>query len=220
MNIKGWVFCSALLSLLTLLAAVPPAHAEGKYHKWTVGLRGGPSFLTQDAVGGLNVEGQIGPLLNGVIVYEVQRYLSVGFEAEWEQHKLDQAALTLGNANTASLLVRLECHLDRDGPILPYILLAGGYNINSFRSDDAYEAACGEDCRIDIDNSFAFKAGFGADMFLFFENAAISVEIAWLSNKADVEFLSGGEVAASDDYNGSALSLLLGFRYYFPVDPF
>jgi hypothetical protein len=220
MKFKGFASCSGLLSLLIVFGWVPGADAEERYHKWTAGLRGGPSFLTQDAVRDMNVEGQIGPLLNGVIVYDVQKYLSVGFEAEWEQHKLDQAALTLGNANTASLFVRLECRLERSRPVSPYVFLAGGYNINSFRSDDAYEAACGEDCRIDIDNSFAFKAGFGADMFLFFENAAISVEIAWLSNTADIEFISGGEVVAGDDYNGSALSLLLGFRYYFPVSPF
>jgi hypothetical protein len=155
-----------------------------------------------------------------VIVYDLQKYVSLGFEAEWEQHKIDQAALTLGDASTASLFIRFECHLERTQPISPYFLFAGGYNLNSFSEEDAYLGACGEGCRIDIDNTFALKAGFGVDMFVLFENAAINFEVAWKYNKADIDFISGGDVVASDSYDGSALSLLVGFRYHFPVSPF
>ena len=220
MKSRGFSSCLGLLSLLILFAGVSRVDAEERYHKWSAGLRGGPSFLTQDAVRESNIEGQIGPLFNGVIIYNLHEYISFGFEAEWEQHKLDQAALTLGNASTASLLVRFECHLERGQPISPYFLFASGYNLNSFSEEDAYLAACGDDCAINLDNSFTIKAGFGVDMFLLFENAAINIEIAWKHNRADMDFISGGTVVASDTYNGSALSLLLGFRYYFPVSSF
>jgi hypothetical protein len=217
MKSRGFLSCLGLLSLLILFGGVPRANAEERYHQWSAGLRGGPSLLTQDAVRESNIEGQIGPLFNGLIIYNLHEYFSFGFEAEWEQHKLDQAALTLGDASTASLLVRFECHLERSQPISPYFLVAGGYNLNSFSEEDAYLAACGDGCGINLDNSFTIKAGFGVDMFLLFENAAINVEIAWKHNRADMDFISGGTVVASDTYNGSALSLLLGFRYHFPV---
>jgi hypothetical protein len=220
MKFRGFASCLGLLSLLVLLCGVAPVDAEEKHHRWVAGLRGGPSFLTQDAVRDANIEGQIGPLVNGLIIYDLHEYFSFGFEAEWEQHKLDQAALTLGNASTASLLVRFECHLERGQPLSPYFLFAGGYNLNSFSEEDAYLASCGDDCRINIDNSFTIKAGFGVDMFLLFENAAINIEVAWKHNRADMDFISGGTVVASDTYNGSALSLLFGFRYHFPVTPF
>jgi len=220
MKRRKLAFCLGLGSLLIFFGVVTGADAEERTHKWSVGLRGGPSVLTQDAVGNLNIEGQIGPLFNGVVVYDLHKYFSFGFEAEWEQHKLDQPALTLGKASTASLLIRFECHLDRTQPISPYFLFAGGYNLNSFSEDDGYQEACEEDCSVDVDNSFTIKAGFGVDMFVLFENAAINAEISWKHNKADMDFFSGGAQVASDDYSGSALNLLLGFRYHFPVSPF
>ena len=220
MKFRGFSSCLGLLSLVILFGGVPRADAEERYHKWSVGLRGGPSFLTQDAVGNLNIEGQIGPIFNGVVLYDLHKHFSLGFEAEWEQHKLDQAALTLGQASTVSLLIRFECHLERTQPISPYFLFAGGYNLNSLSEEDAYLEGCGEACSIHIDNSFTIKAGFGVDLFVLFENASINIEIAWKYNKADMDFFSGGAQSGSDDYSGSALSLLLGFRYHFPISPF
>ena len=219
MKLMGFTSCLGLLSLLVLLGGAAQVHAEEQHHRWIAGIRGGPSFLTQDAIRETDIEGQIGPLFSGVIICNLHEYISFGFEAEWEQHKIDQGALTLGKASTASLLVRFECYLERSQPLSPYFLFAGGYNLNSFSEEDAYLASCGDDCRINIDNSFTIKAGFGVDMFLLFENAAINIEIAWKHNKADMDFFSGGAQFGSDDYSGSALSLLLGFRYHFPVSP-
>ncbi len=220
MRINGFPWCLGLAGFMILLCGVPRAAAGERHHLWSVGLRGGGSFLTQDAVRDANVEGQLGPIFNGVIVYDAHEHFSFGFEVEWEQHKIDQAALTLGDASTASLMIRFEGHLARTAPLSPYFLLAGGYNLNAFDEEDAYLADCGSGCRVDIDNAFALKAGFGVDMFVLFENAAINFEVAWKYNRADLDFLSGGDTTASSDYDGSALSLLVGFRYHFPVEPF
>ncbi len=208
-----------MLILFILFGGVPRVDAQG-IHRWTAGLRGGPSFLTQDPSGELDVEGQIGPILSGVVLYDLNKYCSLGFEAEWEQHKTDQGAVTLGDASTASLLLRVEGHLERTQSISPYILFAFGYNLNFFDEEDAYLESCEEDCRIDIDNSFAIKAGFGVDMLVLFENAAINLEVTWKYNKADMDFISGGNVADAGDYDGSALNLLIGFRYIFPGSSF
>jgi hypothetical protein len=220
MKYKVFESYACLLGLSILFFAAARADAEEPTHKWSAGLRGGPSMLTQDAADNLNIEGQIGPLFNGVVVYDLHKNVSLGFEAEWEQHKLDQADLTLGKASTTSLLIRFEFHIERTQPISPYFLFAGGYNLNAFSEDDAYLAACGQDCAIDIDNSFTIKAGFGTDLFVLFEHAALNAEVAWKYNKADMDFSAGGLAVGSDDYNGSALSLLLGFRYHFPVSSF
>ena len=220
MKFKGLPYCLGLLSLWILFGGVTCADAEERYHVWSAGLRGGPSFITQDPVSSANIEGQLGPIFNGVILYDLHKYVSLGLDVEWEQHKIDQAALTLGDASAFSLFFRVECHLERTQPISPYVLLAGGYNINSFSEEDAYLSECGADCRVDIDNTFSLKAGVGADLFVLFENAAINFEVAWKYNKANIDFLSGGETVASDDYNGSALSLLIGFRYHFPTSSF
>ncbi len=217
MKFKALPYC---LALWILLGGAPCADAEERYHVWSVGLRGGPSILTQDVVSNANVEGQVGPIFNGVMVYDLNKYVSLGLEAEWEQHKIDQAALTLGDASTASMFFRFEGHLERTQPISPYVLLAVGYNLNLFGEEDAYLAECGADCSVEIDNTFSLKAGFGMDLFVLFENAAINLEVAWKYNKADIDFISGADTVASDDYNGSTIDLLIGFRYHFPVSPF
>jgi len=201
MKFKGLPYFLSLLGLGILLGGAPGADAEERYHVWSAGLRGGPSYLSQDAVGSANIEGQLGPVFNGVIVYDLHKYVSLGLDAEWEQHKIDQGALTLGDASTASLFFRFEGHLERTQPISPYVMLAVGYNMNSFSEEDAYLSECGGDCRVDIDNTFSLKAGIGADLFVLFENAAINFELAWKYNKADIDFISGGETVASDDYN-------------------
>ena len=172
MKFKGLPYCLGLLSLGILLNGAPGADAEERYHAWSAGLRGGPSFLSQDPIGNTNIEGQIGPLLNGLMVYALNKNVSLGVEAEWEQHKLDEASLTLGDASTASLFFRFEGHLETTQPISPYVLLAVGYNLNFFSEDDAYLSECGQDCSIEVDNTFSLKAGVGADLFVLFENAA------------------------------------------------
>lgn len=220
MKFQGLLYCLGLLGLWILLGGAPCADAEERYHAWSAGLRGGPSIPTQDAVGSSNIEGQVGPIFNGVILYDLNKYVSLGLEAEWEQHKIDQAALTLGDASAASLFFRFEGHLERTQPISPYVLLAVGYNLNFFSEEDAYLAECGADCNVDIDNTFSIKAGFGTDLFVLFENAAINLEVAWKYNKANIDFFSGGDIVASDDYNGSSIYLLIGFRYRFPISPF
>jgi hypothetical protein len=220
MKFKGLPYCLGLLGLWTLLGWASCADAEERYHPWSVGLRGGPSILTQDAVGNENIEGQVGPIFSGVLLYDLNKYVSLGLEAEWEQHKIDQAALTLGKASAASLFFRFEGHLEKTQPISPYVLLAVGYNLNFFSEDDAYLAECGADCNVGIDNTFSIKAGFGADLFVLFEKAAINLEVAWKYNKADMDFFSGGNVSASNDYNGSTIYLLIGFRYRFAISPF
>jgi hypothetical protein len=57
-------------------------------------------------------------------------------------------------------------------------------------------------------------------MFVLFENAAINFEVAWKYNRADLDFLEDGGETVTGDYDGSAVSVLVGFRYHFPIEPF
>lgn len=214
------VSCWGLAGLLILSCSIPAAEAQNRRQPWKVGLGGGPSFLTQDAASIGNTTGAIGPVLDAVVVYEINRYFSFGFEVGYEQHEIEQGSLKLGEAMTFPFLARFELHLEKTRPVSPYFLLASGYNFNSFREDDAYLGSCGDDCRIDIDNTLTIRVGFGAEMFLLSDDIAIDAEVEWTYNKADMDFVQDGIEVASDDYDGSSLGLLLGFRYFFPVSPF
>jgi hypothetical protein len=176
--------------------------------------------LTQDVASVGNTTGRIGPIINAVVVYEANKYLSLGLDVEYEQHQIEQGSMTLGDASTFSFLARFELHPEKTRPISPYFLLVSGYNFNSFRENDTYLSSCGENCHIDIDNTLTIKVGFGLDMFLLSDTTAINVEAAWKYNKADMDFITDGTEIASDAFDGSSLSLFFGFRYYFPVSPF
>jgi hypothetical protein len=220
MKSRGFVSCCGLIVLLIFSFRVLAAEAQDRYHPWKAGISAGPSFLTQDAASIGNTTGKIGPIIDAVVVYEANKYLSLGFDVEYQQNQIEQGSLTLGDASTFSFLARFELHLEKTKPVSPYFLLASGYNFNYFREDDTYLASCGEGCRIDIDNTLTIKVGFGLDMFLLSDTTAINVEVAWKYNKADMDFITGGNEIASDAFDGSSLGLFFGFRYYFPVSPF
>jgi len=220
MKSRGFVSRLVLIVLLILACRVLAAEAQNRHQPWKVGISAGPSFLTQDVASTGNTTGKIGPIIDAMVVYEANKYLSLGFDVEYEQHQIEQGSLTVGDSSTFSFLAHFELHVEKTKPVSPYFLLASGYNFNSFREDDTYLAACGEDCRIDIDNTMTIKVGFGLDMFLLSDTTAINVEVAWKYNKADMDFITDGTEIASDAFDGSSFSLFFGFRYYFPVSPF
>ncbi len=78
MKFKGLPYCLGLLSLGILLNGAPGADAEERYPAWSARLRVGPSFLSQGPIGNTNIEGQIEPLLNGLMVYALNKHVSLG----------------------------------------------------------------------------------------------------------------------------------------------
>jgi len=97
-------------------------------------------------------------------------------------------------------------------------LVAVGVNINSVDLDcDVEEAgymAYGAKYDIEVDDTFGFKIGFGADFFVT-EKLAANLELGWKYNKGELHDTVGGLTLSEMDFNASSFTFIGGFRYYF-----
>ena len=195
--------------------------------RFGVGLRAGPSFYTQDVFGGTaGASGplKVGPIVSGNLIYPINEDFSVGLNAEWESHKVQSMGAEIGDAYTVSVIPFVEYHflakqIIGKGDDLFYLFLGLGYNINTYYPKGEAEQkaeALGVEYNVEVDNTFAVKAGVGLETY-FTDDLAFNMEFGWKFNKGDAhEFVDGNRVM-SGDFNGSAVSVLLGLRYYFPL---
>ena len=153
--------------------------------KWTIGMRVGPSFITQQSL--LDTTG---PALNFQALYGINRWFRLGSMLEWENHGFDRAR---GSMDTVTLLpLMLEYRPGHIGGLIPYLSTGIGVNINSN----------------DVKDSFAWRTAGGFDYALknWFSGAPkglmLNTEVAWKRNDVDI-----GEA--------SALSMIFGVRYTF-----
>jgi hypothetical protein len=154
--------------------------------RWTLGMRVGPSFITQESA--LNTTG---PALNFQALYGISRWFRLGSMLEWENHGFDGAR---GSLDTITLLpLMVEYRPGHVGGLIPYVSTGIGVNINTK----------------DVKDTFAWRTAGGLDYALtnWFSGAPkglmLNAEVAWKRNEANV-----GEA--------SAISMIFGVRYTFP----
>jgi hypothetical protein len=200
------------------------ASAEGRLG---LGLRAGPSFYTQDVFGGTSDGSgalKVGPIVSGNLIYRINDSFSVGINAEWETHEIQSMGSDIGDARAVSVIPFAEYrYLGKQilgqGEDSFYVFLGLGYNINSYDPKDQVKETAkslGASYGVKVDDTFALKVGGGFETF-FTDRLAFNMEFGWKLNKGDArEFVDGTEVL-SGDFNGSALSVLIGLRYYFPL---
>ena len=164
-----------------------------------------PSVYSQNVASG--IDGDVGPVVSGVVTYGVTDFLSLGFNVEWETHNIDDL---FGDAHTVSLLPLVELRKEF-GSLTPYAFVGAGLNINWFDEDSVLKSA---NIKIEPENTFAFKVGAGADYF-FTQNWAFNTELGWKLNNGDAKVKFAGDTLGKDDYKASAFSALFGIRYYF-----
>ena len=192
-----------------------------------LGLRAGPSFYTQDVFGGTSDGSgglKVGPIVSGNFIYRINDSFSVGLNAEWETHEIQSLGSDIGDAAAVSVIPFAEYrYLAKQilgtGEDLFYVFLGLGYNINSYDPKGKVKGTAeslGVSYDVEVDNTFALKVGGGVETF-FTEDLAFNMEFGWKLNIGDAQELVNGTEVLSGDFNGSALSVLVGLRYYFPL---
>jgi opacity protein-like surface antigen len=187
----------------------PSAWAADNDKNWTFGFRVGPAFYTQDVLDESlfgEVSSSVGPALNFQALYGISKNIAIGLAIEWQQHSIsiDSPAVDLGSINTVSLLPTIEIRPGRYGKFMPYGTLAFGVNVNSFSEDDALSGV-----DVEMDDTFAFRIGGGADYFVT-PHLALNAELAWKMNDGDFTVPGGG----SGEFNASSMLVLFGIRYH------
>lgn len=197
------------------MAPVPQALAEGNRQsfggieakKWVLGARAGFSPLTQSLTDDdPRISSDVGPLVNFQALYSLNTWLLVGMMLEWERHGVDterrSVDLDLGHQDTVSVLPTVELRPVKLGPVVPYVNMSFGVNVNSFGEDSG--------TRISPSNTFAWRLGWGAD-YMLNQQFALNAEMAYKRNDGHAR-IDGARV---DDWNASSFGFLFGAKMFF-----
>lgn len=208
---RGW--SGNLLLAVVLLVGFSASHAwaeemamkdggtdPGKVY---LGMRAGFAPLTQQLTPGTSTA--VGSLVNFQAMYSLNTWLLIGMMLEWERHSvnLEGSDVDLGHQDTVSVLPTVELRPVRFGPVIPYVNMSFGVNVNSF--GEARNIA-----RISPSNTFAWRLGWGAD-WMITKQFALNGEMAYKRNDGHADV---GPVRIND-WNASSFGFLFGVKMFF-----
>ena len=208
-----------LFVLMFLSWAVPPAQAESwkttdggtQPGQVLLGMRAGFAPLTQSLT--QNSSTDVGSLVNFQAFYSVNTWLLVGLMLEWERHAVDRENPdgSLGHQDTVSVLPTVEIRPIRYGPIIPYVNMSLGVNVNTFGEDSSA-------FRISPSDNFAWRLGWGGD-YMLTDKLALNVEMAYKRNDGHVTTKGAPGIGINtgrfDDWNASSFGFLFGMNMFF-----
>lgn len=205
-----WLVVCGMVMLggLSPLSAHAQWVAEGQAPegRWTAGFRAGFSPLTQEMFGGTDTS--VGPVLNFMGMYGVNKWMNVGLMLEYNRHGVStEGPQDIGTLNTVSLLPTVEFRPGRYGRLVPYGSVGMGVNVNSLSQDDASKRNMGT---LSAPNTFAFRLAGGVDYPLS-DKLALNTEVAWKRNRGGLE---RNDVDAGP-FDASSINILFGVKYTF-----
>jgi len=192
------------------------ARAEEERGRFGLGLRAGPSVVTQRSDAGgtrSDTKGVLGPMVGANFLYDLTRKFSLGLNVEWEIHEIQVSGTNFGEGIVVAILPFAQYRFIDWKGLMPYIAFGLGMNVNSFSESGTLKGAS---TSIHPENSFALKGSAGLDYF-FFKKWALNLDAGWRWNTGNFETRVNGVPVASaaGTFKGSVLSLLIGVRYYF-----
>jgi outer membrane protein len=167
-----------------------------------LGMRAGFAPLTQQLTP--NTSTDVGSLVNFEAMYSLNNWLLIGMMLEWERHSVstERPSTSLGHTDTVSVLPTVEVRPVRFGPIIPYVNMSFGVNVNTFGEDRNI-------AKISPSNNFAWRLGWGAD-WMITKQFALNGEMGYKRN--DGHATIGG---ARVDANASSFGFLFGVKMFF-----
>ena len=207
----GW--SANLLLVIVLLVglaasqvrAEEPAMKDGGTEpgKVYLGMRAGFAPLTQQLTPGTSTD--VGSLVNFQAMYSLNNWLLIGMMLEWERHSIstEGPSVDLGHQDTVSVLPTIELRPVRIGPIVPYVNMGFGVNVNSFGEDRNIAT-------ISPSNTFAWRLGWGAD-WMITNRFALNGEMAYKRNDGHATVAN----LRINDWNASSFGFLFGVKLFF-----
>ena len=217
---RGWRANLLLVSALLVALGAGQVQAEettmkdggteaGKFY---LGMRAGFAPLTQQLTPGTSTD--VGSLVNFQAMYSLNTWLLLGMMVEWERHSISTdgpGSFSLGHQDTVSVLPTVELRPVRFGPIIPYVNMSFGVNVNSFGEDRNIAGS-----RVSPSNNFAWRLGWGAD-WMITKQFALNGEMAYKRNDGHATITGPGALGTGrvDDWNASSFGFLFGVKWFF-----
>lgn len=205
--------CVIGFMMVSVISILPPAQLilaeDGKQTfggidegKWVLGMRAGFAPLTQSLTD--NSSTDVGSLVNFQAMYSLNKWLLAGMMLEWERHgvSVERPSIDLGHQDTVSVLPTVEVRPVRFGPIIPYVNMSFGVNVNSFGENSGNQ--------ISPSNTFAWRLGWGAD-YMLTKQFALNTEMAYKRNDGHAT-VNGSR---NNDWNASSFGFLFGAKLFF-----
>jgi len=173
--------------------------------KVILGMRAGFAPVTQQVT--RNTSTDVGSLVNFQAMYSLNTWVAIGMMLEWERHSTSQERpdIDLGHQDTVSVLPTVELRPVRIGPIIPYLNMSFGVNVNNFGENSSIRGTT-----ISPSNTFAWRLGWGAD-YMVTNQLAVNGEMAYKRNDGHAT-INGGR---NNDWNASSFGFLLGVKLFF-----
>lgn len=214
MLVQRWVIATHLCFVLIVVAVAPSLAQSERWKtenggiepgKIVLGMRAGFAPLTQSLTGHTSTD--VGSLVNFQALYSLNHWLLVGMMLEWERHSINQVQpdIDLGHQDTVSVLPTIEIRPVKYGPIVPYVNMSFGVNVNGFGESSAIGGN-----QISPSNTFAWRLGWGGD-YMLTKQLALNAEMAYKRN--DGHATINGTVR--NDWNASSFGFLIGVNMLF-----
>ena len=213
-TLRAYVMGCVMASAVFIVAPADRAAAEEwkqsfggiEAGQWVLGARAGFAPLTQSLTDDPDISTGVGPLVNFQAMHSLNTWLLLGLMLEWERHGVDRerrfSDLDLGHQDTVSVLPTVELRPIKFGPVVPYVNMSFGVNVNSFGEST--------DNRIRPSNTFAWRLGWGAD-YMLTKQVALNAEMAYKRNDGHAHTNAG----RIDDWNASSFGFLFGAKVFF-----
>ena len=209
MMVQRW-FMASFLCFVFIVVAGTPSFAQSESGgtepgKFILGMRAGFAPLTQSLTSHSSTD--VGSLVNFQALYSLNNWLLVGMMLEWERHSIDQVRpnIDLGHQDTVSILPTVEIRPVKFGPIVPYVNMSFGLNVNSFGESNAIAGN-----QISPSNTFAWRLGWGGD-YMLSKQFALNAEMGYKRN--DGHATINGNVR--NDWDASSFGFLVGVNMFF-----
>ena len=180
MVVQRW-FMASFLCFVFIVVGGTPSFAQSdaggtEPGKFILGMRAGFAPLTQSLTSDSSTD--VGSLVNFQALYSLNNWLLVGMMLEWERHSIDQVRpnIDLGHQDTVSILPTIEIRPVKFGPIVPYVNMSFGLNVNSFGESNAIAGN-----QISPSNNFAWRLGWGGD-YMLNKQFALNAEMGYKRN--------------------------------------
>jgi opacity protein-like surface antigen len=205
-------FAVGIAAIAASLAQAEPWTTENggiEPGQFVLGMRAGFAPLTQSLTSDSSTD--IGSLVNFQAMYSLNKWLLVGMMLEWERHAVDQnqPPLDLGHQDTVSVLPTIELRPVKYGPIVPYVNMSFGVNVNSFGESNAIGGN-----RISPSNTFAWRLGWGGD-YMLTNQFALNTEMAYKRNDGHATVTAPSGAQTTRDWNASSFGFLFGVKMFF-----
>jgi outer membrane protein len=208
-----------VVASIILFAFIPSQlFAQDMAGKFGLGARVGYVNYKGDSIDGddIDIDDSMVLGINGTYIVSktFSAELSIDFISDTDiESYISGVKFKAGEASTVPVMIAGRFHIPTDSNVSPYIGLGIGYFFNSF---DINSSAFVPGTNIDLDDSFAFQAGLGTEIFFGeMKNISLNFDLKYIWSEADIKITAPTITPTEDEIDLNNFYFGIGIKYFF-----